>query len=349
VGCALIAHHGVPTLVLVDRRPLADQWRDRLGQFLGLGRRELGQVGGGRDRLTGVVDIATLQSLARRPELAERLFDGYGLVVVDECHHAPAASYEPVLRGATTRRWLGLTATPFRADKLDPLITFWCGPVRHTLAVDEAPSNAIARHLHIHPTAFRLEEAPSAEPPHIQAVFGRLAEDEARNRLVVADIVLAFRAGRRVLVLSHRKAQLDALGELLRAAGLDPLTLVGGQGHKASRAAIDELARRAGAGAVVALATGSYLGEGFDLPRLDTLVLAFPFAFKGRAIQYVGRLLRPDDGKADIHVHDYVDVDVPVLAAMHRKRLAALRALGLPVPKRSQGRTLSPGRPDDAF
>ncbi len=160
IGCALIATHQTPTIILVDRAPLAEQWRDRLGQFLSLKPRQIGQRGGGRNRTTGIVDIALLQSLARHPEQTAELFGRYGLVIVDECHHAPAASYQPILSPATTRRWVGLTATPFRADRLDPLIAFYCGPIRHEIPASDTPTAELPRHLHVHTNAFKLDEEP---------------------------------------------------------------------------------------------------------------------------------------------------------------------------------------------
>lgn len=344
IGCALIAAHQTPTLVLVDRRPLAEQWRERLCQFLGLKPRQTGQSGGGRNRTSGIVDIALLQSLARHPERAAELFGRYGLVIVDECHHTPAASYEPILAAATTRRWVGLTATPFRADRLDPLIAFYCGPIRHSIPAADTPSAELPRRLHVHTTVFALDE----ETPHIQDVFGALAHDQARNRQIIDNLTSLVRQGRRILVLSQRKDHLDALAELLTTDGLDPLLLVGGRTRKHSRSVIDELTERVQAGGgVIALATGSYLGEGFDLPGLDTLVLAFPVSSKGRIIQYVGRLMRPDPAKTDIAVHDYHDPNVAVLVAMARKRHATYRQLGFTTPVHLP--STPPSRPGDAF
>jgi superfamily II DNA or RNA helicase len=247
---------------------------------------------------------------------------------VDECHHAPAAGYEQILAIAASRRWVGLTATPFRADRLDPLIAFYCGPIRHEVPATATPTADLPRSLHLHSTDFVLD----AETPHIQEVFRALAADLPRNRQIANDIAALADGGRRVLVLSQRKDHLDELAGLLRASGTDPLVLVRGRTRRDSRNVIDELAERAGRGAVIALATGSYLGEGFDLPGLDTLVLAFHVAFKGRIIQYVGRLLRADPAKIDIAVHDYQDPAVPVLVAMARKRLPTYRRLGFAIP-----------------
>jgi superfamily II DNA or RNA helicase len=328
MACAVIAAHRVPTLILVDRTPLVEQWRSRLMEHLGLGRRQIGRVAAPA-KSSGIVDIATLQAVARRAD-ASSLFDGYGLVIVDECHHLPARSFEIAVRDARCRRWLGLTATPYRRDGLEAIITMQCGPVRHEIALADTAAAALARRLVVHDTK---STAGTGEIAAIQDVFRALVEDDIRTHQIAGDVAAAVTAGRNVLVLTQWTDHLDALDAELRQRGLEPLVLKGGLGKKARAAVIDELNAESAPTGQLLLATGSYLGEGFDSPSLDTLFLAFPLAFKGRVVQYIGRILRTTDTKTDVEVHDYLDPG-PVFRKMHSKRVATYTTLGFDVPAR---------------
>lgn len=325
VGCALIARHAVPTLLIVDRKPLVEQWHDRLVTHLGLSTKQIGQLGGGRNRARGIVDIAMVQSLARRDDLAE-LTAGYGLVIVDECHHVPAATFERVAREIPVRRWVGLTATPYRRDGLQGLMTMHCGPVRHRMA-DQPGSALRALDLIVHETEHQTAE----DGQHIQTIFRGLVEDEPRTRSICQDIASAVSAGRNCLVLTRWTEHLDQIVAVLHVQGLDPMVLHGGIGKKARAAITRQLSEPRPDGGLLLAATASLLGEGFDCPPLDTLFLAFPIRFKGNVVQYVGRVLRPTDTKIRIEVHDYVDSLVPVLTRMHDERRTAYATLGFDV------------------
>lgn len=329
VGCALIARHRVPTLVIVDRNPLVEQWRERLTTHLDLTARQVGQIGGGRNKQTGIVDIAMAQSLARRDDIDE-LTSGYGMVIVDECHHVPAVTFERAVREVAARRWVGLTATPYRRDGLQALMAMHCGPVRHTMT---APPGAALRVMDL--VTHDTDHLPVAPDQHIQAVFRAIVEDDRRTQRIAADIVAAAARGRNCLVLTRWTEHLESITAALRARGAQPLVLHGQLGKKARTEVMKALTASASDGGMILAATASLLGEGFDCPPLDTLFLAFPIRFKGSVVQYVGRVLRPTPDKTRIEVHDYIDVMVPVLARMHDERRTAYAHLGFELPRQS--------------
>ncbi len=328
IACALIARHAQPTLVIVDRTPLLDQWRARLCKHLGLAPAQVGQLGGGKDRRQGVVDLAMAQSLARRDDI-EAITAGYGLVVVDECHHIPVVTFQAFVRRIPARRWLGLTATPYRRDRLEAIIAMHCGPVRHQIDPTATCAAIPVRRLVVHDSH---HPAPGGDDVPIHEVFRALVDDRLRTAGICRDVADALDRRRNCLVLTQWVEHVDLLCDQLRAFGRDSLVLKGGMSKKARAAVLDSIAVRTTSDGLVLVATGPYLGEGFDCPRLDALFLAFPLAFKGRIVQYVGRILRAVDGKDSVEVHDYVDINVPVLARMHAKRLRALASLGFEIP-----------------
>lgn len=347
VSASIIASLGARTLVVVPSRALLDQWHERLLQFLDLGTRPpvrltkkgkpskrqpspIGIIGGGRDIPTGIVDVATFQSLVERGEDGTRrardLVEGYDLVICDECHHVAAPSLELVLRSVRAHHVYGMSATPSRADGLQQLVFMQCGPIRYAFSPKaQAAEQAFDRVLVPRFTGLELgEDAPGG----FNAILDHVCQSESRNRLIVGDALHVMEEGRTPVILTRRKAHVRALASLLEERGARVAVLMGGGSERGRR---DELARvwdmpRDQAFAIVA--TGSYVGEGFDLPRLDTLLLAAPVSAEQVLTQYTGRIQRERQGRAAAMVFDYVDSAVPMLDGMYRKRLRTYARLG---------------------
>jgi len=321
VAAAMIARRKVSTLILVHRAELLRQWQERLTGFLDLPKGGLGVIGGGKKKPSGKIDIAVMQSLIRMEEFTE-LLDGYGQIIVDECHHIAAFSFETVLKQAKARYVLGLTATPIRRDGHQPIIHMQCGPVRHTAARSEvAPSQ-----LEVWPQYLPVPEIPPDSP--IQTVFRILTMDANRNRKVSEDILNAYQEGRKVLVLTERTDHLACLREEL-GNEVEHCFVLHGRLSKKQRASIfSELKSLEDSTPHVLMATGRLIGEGFDHPPLDTLILAMPISWKGTLQQYAGRLHRDHADKQDVRIYDYVESDQPQLARMWDKRQRGYRAMG---------------------
>jgi superfamily II DNA or RNA helicase len=326
VAAWLIAARKVNTLVLVHRRQLLDQWRERLAAFLNLPVKSIGQIGGGRRRVTGFVDVAIIQSLNRK-QVVDDLVANYGHVIVDECHHLSAVSFEQVLRQVKARYIVGLTATPQRKDGHHPIIVMQCGAIRHRV---DAKAQAFARpftHIVVpRPTTFRL--SPSIEKPEMHQLYTALAANEARTQLITADLLRAVKAGRSPIVLTERTSQVDDFANRLSGLVKHIVVLKGGMSAKQRRQIAERLSSIPEGEERVLLATGRYIGEGFDDARLDTLFLAMPISWRGTLQQYVGRLHRLHDAKREVIVYDYVDGCIPVLSAMYDKRVRGYEAVG---------------------
>ena len=321
-AAAMIARRAVNTLVLVHRTELLKQWQERLQSFLGVGKGMVGTIGGGKAKPTGKINIAVMQSLSRQGEI-NPVVEDYGHVIIDECHHIGAASFDAILKVVKAKYVLGLTATPIRRDGQQPIIFMQCGPIRYTAA---KPANA-PHDLIVEPRSLftRIDLPPEAG---IQDVFRHLANDQARTNAIAADVRDVYGQGRKVLVLTERTEHLDAV--LSALDGLVPVPFVlHGRMSKKQRAAIiaalDELPPQAPR---ILLATGKLVGEGFDHPALDTLVLAMPISWKGTLQQYAGRLHREHATKTDVRIIDFVDSGHPALLRMWDKRQRGYRAMG---------------------
>lgn len=329
VAAWLIAQRGVNALVLVHRRQLLDQWVERLSAFLDLPAKSIGRIGGGRNKPTGLLDVAIIQSLVRKGVVDDRVGE-YGHVIVDECHHLSAHSFEQVVRRAKAQFVVGLSATVTRKDGHHPIIFMQCGPVRHRVdAKAQAAARPFAHTVIVRPTAFQSASSTGTDKRiEFQALYQCLVDDQTRNRAICDEIVQAVDDGRSPLVLTERNEHLDRFESGLAARVRHVVVLRGGMGKKQRQAATERLAAIPPEEGRVILATGKYIGEGFDDPRLDTLFLTLPVSWRGTIAQYVGRLHRLYDGKRDVRVYDYADLNIPMLARMFDRRCRGYEAVG---------------------
>jgi superfamily II DNA or RNA helicase len=321
-AAAMIARRGVTTLVLVHRTELLKQWQERLQAFLGVGKGEVGTIGGGKAKPTGKIDIAVMQSISRQGKVNPLVYN-YGQVIVDECHHVGAVTFDAILKSAKAKFVLGLTATPVRRDGLQPIIFMQCGPIRYKAA---KPAG-MPHDLEVLPRS-RLTRINLPTDAGIQDIFGHLANDQARTEAIAAEVRDAVGQGRKVLVLTERTEHLDAINAALHGLLSALFVLHGRMSTKQRRALVADLDALPPDAPRVLLSTGKLVGEGFDHPPLDTLVLTMPVSWKGTLQQYAGRLHREHATKTDVRIIDFVDAGHPALMRMWEKRQRGYRAMG---------------------
>jgi len=328
VAARMIAARSVNTLVLVHRRQLVDQWRERLRTFLSVQDSDIGTIGGGKRKPSGRIDIALMQSLVRNGEVSDLVGD-YGHLIVDECHHLSAVSFELVARRSKARYVLGLSATVARKDGHHPIIFMHCGPVRYRVdAKAQAATRSFSHKVRLRETGFRLRPDQETQGrSQMTALYAALALDVKRNDLIFDDVLHSLEAGRRPVILTERRDHLELLRARFQKFTRNLVVLAGGMTTTERRAAEDGL-KRPDTEERLVLATGRYLGEGFDDASLDTLFLTMPISWKGTLAQYVGRLHREHHAKREVVVYDYVDFGVPMLARMALKRQSGYRSLG---------------------
>ncbi len=332
MACCIIGQWKLATVILVNRRTIADQWKERLLEFTSLDKNQLGELHGTKKKLRFKVDIVMMQSLAKRDDI-ELLFRNYSALIVDECHHVPAVTFESIMNHCGARRVLGLTATPSRKDGLEKLLFQQCGPIRHVVSVEADPD--LRRVGYLVETRFRPDWGEGEYAP-LHEIWEELVSSETRNELIASLVVEAIQKNRRIVVLSDRRQHLECLTEVVRSkvASSDCTleSLVGGLGKRDLKERFSRIRTALDKGESVCIfATGSFLGEGFDMKELDTLFLAMPISFKGRLIQYAGRLHRKCEGKKEVQVFDFLDTHLPVAMSMYRKRKAAYREMGYEV------------------
>lgn len=329
IACALIADRAVATAILVNRAELLAQWRERLTQYLSIDEKQIGQLGVGRRKRKGIVDLIMMQTIAHRNG-DPTILNEYEQVIVDECHAIAAPAFEAALREVDVPRWVGMTATPYRSDHMDGLITMQCGPIRHTMSLE----NDADRALRVHATDFTTAEA-GTDGPSIQAIYTELVHDTARNTQIVDQIVAAAADRRRCLVLTNRLDHLGMLaGQVEGRVEMPVLSLHGRLTPAARRGIRSRLAEIVSSGEpFVLVAIDKVAGEGLDLATLNTLFLAVPISFKGKVVQQLGRITRGSDSTREVRaeVHDFHDSKVPLLDRMHTRRIRVMRKEGFQI------------------
>jgi len=342
IGAHLIADRMVNTLILVHRTNLLAQWIERLHDFLIIneepvaeftikGRKRkknvIGQIGSGKSNLSGVIDIAVMQSLVPGDEVKD-IVKNYGMVIVDECHHVSAFSFEQIMKGVNAKYVYGLTATPTRKDGHHPIINMQCGKIRYRVdAKVQAESRPFDHFVIPRFTKFR-KPAHRGDKWEFSDVYSDIQNNEGRNDLIIQDVIAAVEQGRNPIILTERTNHVKYLAAQLKPHIKNVIALTGGETNKKSRETLQTVADISEDEPFVLVATGKYVGEGFDMPRLDTLFLTMPISWKGTIQQYAGRLHRLYEGKREVQVYDYVDVHVEMLEKMYQKRLRGYAAIG---------------------
>ncbi len=322
----IIAQRKTNTLILVHRKQLMEQWKERISQFMEISPKEIGQFGGGKKKRFGKIDVAVIQSVNQKGKI-EPWINEYGQIIVDECHHISAFSFEQVIRKSPARYKIGLSATVERKDGQHPIIFMNLGEIRYKVSAKKESQKKTFLHKVISkPTDLTL---PVTEQDYtIQEIFRYLWTNEERNEMIAEDILEAVGTGREILIISERTDHLVQLYELLAPKLTNLFILKGRMGKKQRSSTMARINNPDKDESRVILATGKYLGEGIDLPFLNTLFLTFPVSWKGTVAQYAGRLHRDYHGKREVIIYDYYDLKVPVLSRMYDKRLKGYRALG---------------------
>ncbi|WP_026673357.1 TOTE conflict system archaeo-eukaryotic primase domain-containing protein [Alkalihalobacterium bogoriense] len=321
-SAALISRNKVNTLIIVHRTQLVEQWKERLSTFLNIQGNEIGQIGGGKNKPTFNIDICTIQSLNRNGLIKPELHH-YGQIIVDECHHISAVSFEKVLKAVRAKKVYGLTATPVRKDGLHPIIFMQCGPIRY-----KTNNKQQANNLPFKQTLIKRETLVKTNETEIQAIYSLLSTNKERNEMIFNDVLQALEERRSPIVLTERLDHITELYTLFKGFAKNIIILSGAMKKKERQQALQKLIKLPDSEERLLIATGKFIGEGFDDSRLDTLFLTMPISWKGTLQQYVGRLHRIHSGKNEVKVYDYVDSNVEVLQKMFEKRLKGYRNIG---------------------
>jgi len=329
IGAWLISKRKTNTLILVHRKQLQEQWIERLSSFLELPKNAIGRIGGGKRKPTGLIDVAVIQSLVRKG-VVDEIVSEYGHLIIDECHHLPAFSFEQVARQTKAKFITGLSATVTRKDGHHPIILMRCGPVRYRVDAKAAAAMRPFEHtVLVRPTSFSPTK-PANEDTRLRfhQLYEEIVQDEVRNQLICSEVISAIQRGRSPIILTERKDHLDRLFDKLSQHIQHLIVLRGGMSSKEITAVTHQIANVPANEPRVLLATGKFVGEGFDDARLDTLFLTMPVSWKGTIAQYVGRLHRLYASKQEVQVYDYADLGVPLLEKMFNRRCQGYEAVG---------------------
>ncbi|SOC22436.1 hypothetical protein SAMN05880501_11420 [Ureibacillus xyleni] len=326
VAAKLISERKINTLIIVHRNQLIDQWKKSLTQFLNIEEDQIGQIGGGKSKQTENIDIATIQSLNYKGEVKD-LISQYGQIIVDECHHISAFSFEQVIKKANAKYIFGLTATPIRKDGLQPIMTMQLGPIRYK--VDGKNQAKIRPFEHILlPRFTTFKSSLEANKKDIQSLYKELIHDEYRNRIIFDDVLSEIDNGAVPLILTERVEHASYFESKFKGFVKNIVVLTGKLSTKERKANLKRLEELDDNEERLVIATGKYIGEGFDHTRLDTLFLVMPLSWKGTLQQYVGRLHRLHNEKSIVKVFDYVDHKESILKTMFEKRMKGYQSMG---------------------
>ena len=343
VCCNVIAQRKVSTLILLQSSALMEQWEEALEKFLHIdeelpeyetptGRKKkrksvIGKLQGAHDSTTGIIDLAMVGSVCKNGEYHRRLKE-YGLILVDECHHAASDTIVDILQEADAKYVYGVTATPFRGDGLEKINDMLLGPIRYRYtSKDRAKEQGIA-HL-VYPR-FTRAVAPrfSQDKMHPNEAYEIIRNNEDRDELIIRDVKQCVEDGRTPVVLSKYVEHSQRLYHRLINYADKVFLLSGSNSKKEHKEILKQMSQVTPGESMILVATGKLIGEGFDYPRLDTLIMATPVAWKGVVEQYAGRLNRDYDGKKSVIIYDYVDSHISMFDRMYHKRLKAYKQIG---------------------
>lgn len=303
IGAKIFEQRAVKTLIIVNKNMLLDQWISRFVDYFGYKKSDIGFLGKSQNRLNGNIDIATMQSLNNIPELVEN----YTQVIVDECHHIPALTFEQIVKNFKGKYILGLSATPNRKDELDPILYQQLGNISYEYKKPKTHTNRLL--------VIKTEFTSSAD--NYAAIINELVSNEDRNRQIVKTI--KENIDRKILLLSDRIEHLNLLENILKEEKIDFVSVHGSQNKKEQVENMQKVKTSS-----LILATSSFFGEGIDFPHLNTIIFATPISFYGRLIQYLGRIGR---GNQECLAIDFLDSKNAMLNSTYKKRLEGYKAM----------------------